>query len=766
MIRPDTSKPADGRMDFAASLGADGIVLLDNRGGILPLTPGSGVVLLGISAYFGVRMGWGSGDKPFSRPVSCVEGLKAEGVAIARSFDGFYSGNLLAVRRKFARLNCDWWKWTERIPEPSMPDAVFDALAAEVSRDATAVVVVGRMSGESADRKDRGGSFRLHREEERLVRLACRRFEKVAVVLNACGAMDVSFMDRHRVGALLYAPLLGEASGVSIARVLSGTVNPSGRTVDTWAAYRDCPARRYFGSFEVPYSEGLLVGYRYFCDRPDKVRYPFGHGLSYTGFSVAPRGGSLDGTVVRVSADVENTGRRAGRHVVQAYLSRSGRCPQTEPAAVLCAFAKTREIAPGACVNVDLSFDLRGFASYDAGCGAWKVPADAWTVSIGDTAASLREAFRFETEEIDATAYRAPGAVERAARPFAEQTAGGARIQDPEASLDDRELAQIVNGFPAGDRAWAGGASGGAVEGEAAEIRLPPRFGCAPVVLADGPAGVRLAPFGSDRPSAAAMEMFQWPSETAIAQTWDLSAAVKFGRMLSRDMEKAGVDVILAPGVNIHRNPLCGRLFEYFSEDPLLAGEMAAAVVRGVQTRDDGSPSGRYAVVKHFCCNNQESHRRETVSAVDERTLREIYLRPFEIAVAKSSPFAVMTSYNRVGEKWPAADRRLVDGILRGEWGFGGIVMTDWWCVSDKLEHPQAGNDLVMPGVPDEIDDLYEAVVRGKVRREDLRKCAARIIRAVAAVTSRGWSVPLRRNEEIMREVAKVPSRGSAKGGL
>ena len=161
---------------------------------------------------------------------------------------------------------------------------------------------------------------------------------------------------------------------------------------------------------------------------------------------------------------------------------------------------------------------------------------------------------------------------------------------------------------------------------------------------------------------------------------------------------------------------------------------MAAAVVRGIQTLAGGPPSGRFAVLKHFCCNNQESHRRETVADVDVRTLREIYLRPFEIAIAKSSPFAVMTSYNKVGEEWAAADRNLIDGILRREWGFGGIVMTDWWCVSDKLKHPQAGNDLAMPGVRDEADDMYEALRRGLVRREDLRACAARIVRAVKKV--------------------------------
>ncbi|MCR5414859.1 MAG: glycoside hydrolase family 3 C-terminal domain-containing protein [Kiritimatiellae bacterium] len=629
--------------EFAVTLAADGIVLLENKGGVLPLRKGEKAVLLGFTGYYPHRMGWGSGDMLLKTPVPYDRGLEEAGVDLDRGVAGFYRTvrERRLSRGTYARLNRDWGKWTSRFSEPFLWRMRLSSTVRTIPRGTKCIVTIGRNAGEMADLSDRPGSFRLHREERALLSFACRRFENVIVLLNAAGVVDTSFMDEFPVKALVFTSLLGEVSGTAVAKILTGEINPSGRTVDTWAKrYSDYPSSADFGGRVSVYSEGCDVGYRHFAKADIVPRYPFGHGLSYTTFSEEPSGDGVK---------VTNTGSARGARAVLRWED-----------GMLSGFAKTRVLEPGESETV-----------------------------------------RFP----DAAAPKAPDLPAGKTKAIAE-------------SLSSAELVSIVNGATQEKSPFAG------------EFWCAPEKGVPRTACADGPSGVRLARFGADESeiSPVAREMFAWPCATAIAQGWNERAAETFGRFIAADLSRAGIDGWLGPAVNIHRNPLCGRNFEYFSEDPLLSGKMGAAVIRGVQTGEDGSPSWHWATLKHLCANNQESFRDVGDSIVGEDALREIYLRPFEIAVKEGRPLAVMTAYNRLNGEPCATSRRLLTDILRGEWGFEGVVMSDWWTVSDKLQHFAAGSDLVMPGVPDDRETMLKAVADGSLDRALLERSAARII--------------------------------------
>ncbi len=738
-----TGTPRSAKLSLARNVASGGIVLLENKGA-LPLKRGDKVALLGTAGYFCHRMGWGSGDMMAREPVQYDEGLEAAGIALDEGFAALYRAEVARQRKAglLDRVNCDWGRWSASFAEPRLTDEAFAGLARAAGRAAKAVVVIGRGAGEAADLSDARGSFRLSREEERLIALACGAFDDVIVLLNTCGVVDTSFMDRYPVKALVYTSFLGEVSGHAVADVITGRVNPSGKTVDTWARhYYDYPTTDCFGASEVRYAEGSFVGYRHFDNRELKPRYPFGHGLSYTTFELTPRECKVDGLKASVTVTVKNTGRVAGREVVQVYHSRERRDQSIEPVKALSAFRKTRVLRPGEAVSLRLAFNLADSAAvYDEATGCWTILGGRHFILVGNSSADLKQAGAFSMAETVVAAAvgrfgrNAPSPLRRRELPYkaARETltmddvlANRATTRELAAQLTDEELASVVNG---GVAISVDGAAG-ALWGSAAR-KIPS------LVCADGPSGVRLSKFGvkaGDQP-ANAKEVVAWPCATALAQGWDLRAAEYFGRMVADDMVAAGVDVLLAPGLNLHRNPLCGRNFEYFSEEPLIAGLMGGAVVRGVQTKVDGSPSGRIATIKHFCTNNQESHRLEESNIVDEKTLREIYLKPFELAVREGRPKAVMSSYNLLNGVHCSVLYQLLTGVLRDEWGFDGLVMTDWSDSSDKSLHPGAGNDVIMPGDQREIDAMLAALRAGRVSRADMQASAVKVLDVVKYV--------------------------------
>ena len=672
------------QLSLAERLAATGIVLLKNDGEVLPLAKGSEVALVGFTSYYPVRMGCGSGDMFVNDPISYDAGFEARGLKLAKGFREFYreERSRRMKRGDYDRLNRDWEKWSGRFAEPAeMTEEKFAELAAECPCTTPCVVTIGRCAGEAMDMRDEPGSFRLAEEERTLIASACRNFEKVIVLLNTPGPIDVSFLDEFPVKGLVHTSLLGEASGLAVADVVAGWVNPSGRTVDTWAKhYADYPSALNFGGEEVKYDEGVFVGYRHFDKRGVEPRFPFGYGLSYTRFEYIDSSirrfvdSSKDET--RYEVEVKNVGKRKGAEVVQYWLEEDGR--------MLAGFAKTKYLKPGESEKMTITVSK---ADVTSGGGGKKI--------------------------------------------FAE------RIDERVKNLSDEELVEMVHGriFDGGMAVEGGTGVGGAYKGkvqcEAGETAANARLGVRPVVFADGGSGVRLSNFGDGREkyNPVSRSMTGWPCASAIAQSWSVEGAEAFGRALAADMEKAGVDGILAPGLNIHRNPLCGRNFEYFSEDPLLAGKMGAGVVRGIQTKKDGSSSGKIATVKHFATNNQEAMRNRENNVVDEKTLRAIYLKPFEIVVREAKPKAIMASYNKLNGEYCSTSKWLLTDVLRGEWGFDGLVMTDWWTAGDKNLHPAAGCDLTMPGVREERERMLQALRSGAINRADLERAASRVLR-------------------------------------
>ena len=798
------------KVSVARRTAAAGIVLLKNEGGILPLAREKEVVLMGVTGYFCHRMGFGSGDMLAQRTVQYDEGLANAGVKLFQPVADFYRRGILAKKECFERVNRDWWKWSYRFPEPATKDDEFAKLVAG-RRDLPCLVAIGRNCGESVDLSAGGetgsggdcgyNSIYLHWQEEQLLKLACANFDNVVVLLNVCGVVDTSWLDKYPVKAVLVTSLLGETSGDAVADVLTGRVSPAGKLTTTWAKrYRDYPTTDCWGAMQIPYREGVFLGYRYFDTFGIEPRFPFGFGLSYTTFSVKPGAVSARGSKAKLSATVKNTGKAAGAEIVQCYVSMpDGKLEK--PFQDLVAFARTPELKPGASCRVDLAFDLAQFASWDDATASFVLERGDYVVRVGassrDTrvAAVLRLPRTIATERgyprckdadlsdlrllskkgarpwtypgekaeraaakvvaLDPAAIKcAPAKPDLAAAPFKELPKpkagakvvtmrdvldGRATVAQLVAQMDDRELASCVNMLVFDDmRGAVEGGTGvggfeGTVRGEASEIWHSDKYAIPPSPVADGPSGIRLAIFNEDpaKDSEMARTVVSYPCGTALAQGWDDAAAVAFGRSVQADMELAGIDGWLAPGLNLHRNPLCGRNFEYFSEDPLLAGRMAAAISRGVQEREDGSPSGRYVTIKHFCTNNQEHERGREENVVPERSLRELYLRAFRFA-CEGKPRAIMTSYNRLNGDWVATIKPLLTGVVRGEWGWDGFVMTDWWNGADKLRHQTAGNDLIAPGVRDFREAVAKGLADGAIPRGAVQAAAVRILSAVA----------------------------------
>lgn len=781
------------KLAVVRKIAAEGIVLLKNEDAVLPLDPGEEVALLGVTSYHCHRMGWGSGDMMQHLPVQYAQGLEQAGIALYKPMVDFFGKE----PENYRHLNKVWWKWTSRFTEPlrGVTEPEFAALC-PARPGMKCIVTIGRNSGESVDSTPGPGGWKLHWEEDYLLKLACANFDQVIVLLNVYGPIDTSWLEQYPIKGLLLTSMLGEVSGLAVADVLTGKVNPSGKLTATWARrYRDYPTTDCFAAMEVPFNEGIYVGYRYFDTFQIKPRFPFGFGLSYTSFAVEPSRelSFRDGKAVSAFAKVANTGKRSGREIVQCYVSAAAGTIE-KPYQVLVG-SRDITLTPGESGEVEITFDLAQLAVWDEQNACWVLEKGDYVVRVGNSSRDTTVAGVFTIDQTvvveravtrlappkndlalispknpprpleesaviaakrqqcptsgivtgDRTASY-PKAQKLAKRGFvswSDVKAGKRTVEDFVAQLDDQELASIVNGAIFDEIGTAveggtgvGGNYSGSVSCEAAETWSSPKYGLPPMTCADGPSGVRLGNFGDpeSKYNPQCAEMIQWPSATVIAQSWSTANARKIGELTRADMEKSGIHGWLAPGLNIQRNPLCGRNFEYFSEDPLVAGRMAAAVCRGVQEHVvDGRVgySGRHVTIKHFAVNSQEFERASENNVVSERALREIYLKPFEIAVKEGSPKAVMSSYNRINGEFAATSYDLLTGILRGEWGFDGMVMTDWWNMADNARHQAAGNDLIMPGVKAKRELIARGLAEGTIDRTEVQRAAVRIVELV-----------------------------------
>ncbi len=692
--------------------GAEGCVLLKNDGA-LPLDREKEVTVFGRCQLDWFYVGYGSGgDVNAPYHVNLVDGLRKAGLPL--------NGEVLQAYETWTQQEDNmadhgWWgHWPMNYPEMPL-DAALVQKAAQTAE--TALVVLGRAAGEDRENTLTKGSFYLSDEERAMLDTVTAAFSRVVVLLNIGNIMDLAWTEEYgdRLSALMIVWQGGMESGNAVADVLTGAVNPCGKLSDTIARrYEDYPSSANFGGREYnEYAEGIYVGYRYFDRHPDKVLYPFGFGLSYTSFSIAPVSLQRAEGGVEAAVTVTNTGTLPGKEIVQLRC----RAPEgrlDKPLRVLAAFGKTKTLAPGESETLTLRCDDKCLASYDEESSRFVLEAGEYRFTANDTEAgsfTLEQEITVEqceklcktsTELRERITRRLPEAIPVTgigSYTLRDVREGKTSLDDFIARLSDEELEALSRGHGMMGSSLGVVGNAGAFGGVIESLR---QKGVAPVITSDGPAGLRLKKYAA-----------LIPCGTALACTWNTELIEALSAKVGEEMIHYGVDVQLAPGMNIHRNPLCGRNFEYFSEDPLLSGRMAAATVRGVQSK------GKAACPKHFACNNQETNRNRNDSRVSERALREIYLRNFEIVVKEAKPLAIMTSYNKVNGVWSHYNYDLVTTVLRREWGYTGCVITDWWMRKSKSpEFPKLRNnayrvraqvDVLMPGDMGHIAKAYKS---------------------------------------------------------
>jgi beta-glucosidase len=714
---------------LARAAAAEGIVLLKNENRTLPIKPADKVAVFGRVAINYFAVGYGSGGdvrRPYA--VNLIDGLRSANVNIDESLHKIYA-EWTSIPENVPDENCGWGKWPMNFPEMPLTEPTVRAAA---KNNDMAVVVIGRAAGEARENVLEDGSYYLTDVEKDMLALVTAAFSRVAVVMNCGNIIDMAWTNDYEIGAIVYAWQGGMDSGNAAADVLTGAVNPSGKMPSTIAKSYDLimGSKDFGGESYNEYSEDIYVGYRYFTTfAPSDALYPFGYGLSYTSFEVSAVC-ETDGTAVIITADTTNTGNKSGKTAVQAYLS----CPcglMGKPAKVLAAFAKSSVIEPGSTERVNLSFDIADFASYDdSGAtghkSAYVLEKGDYVIYVGDDITNLRQVSVYSHPETTVVRQLSEVMAVKPENVFMKlKNDGGASVYEPAAvattdlkqiildrlpeeipftgdvgiklrdvkegkytleqfiaQLTPEELDNISRGEGKMDSKLGVAGNAGAFGGITDSLR---EKGIPPVITTDGPSGIRIHKTCS-----------LLPCGTALASTFNTPLTEELYAALSLEMRHHGTNVLLAPGMNIHRNPLCGRNFEYFSEDPLLCGKMAAAAVRGIQS------NGGSACPKHFAANNQETNRNTHDSRVSERALREIYLKCFETAVKESNPHTIMTSYNKINGVWSHYGYELVTTVLRDEWGYEGLVMTDWWM------HPAAS-----PEFPNLTNDAYR--VRAQV---------------------------------------------------
>ena len=779
------------------------------QNGAFPLEAPGRIAAYGNGVRHTVKGGTGSGEVNSRYSVNVEQGLKDAGFTITtgRWLDAFdqveQDAQKAFVKEIKERAKK---KHTMAILEGMgavMPQPEYDLpLDGEGN---TAIYVLSRISGEGNDREPIPGDIRLTDSEAKTILALDAKYEKFMLVLNVGGVVDLTPV--KEVSNILVLSQLGVETGSVLADILLGRANPSGKLTTTWASWEDYCKEGEFGDInDTRYKEGIYVGYRYFDTVGKKPLFPFGYGLSYTSFDIAVTGAAAEGDTIRIKAAVSNTGARAGREVVQVYVSApAGRLDK--PYQDLAAFAKTDLLEPGASQELTISFSLRDCASYDAQKESYVLEAGSYVVRVGDSSDHTQPAALVDLDgeavvtkagnclgETDFEDWKPSGSETAAAEELSDITrisVAAADIEtvtvsyDQEREIDPRvkdltveELAYLnVGAFnpKAGALSVIGNAATN-VAGAAGETTgILKEKGFPVLVMSDGPAGLRLAkefyrdekgahgigssmvpesflPFlpaparfimnligGSGKPKKGQKVEYQYataiPIGTAIAQSFNLPLAESYGSIVGDEMERFGVHLWLAPALNIHRDIRCGRNFEYYSEDPLISGKTAAAITRGVQRHP-----GCGTTIKHYAANNQEKNRYCNNSIVSERAMREIYLKGFGICVRESQPHALMTSYNLLNGVHTSEHRGLIEDILRCEYGFKGIVMTDWIVdmAQDKqslhrmpiaAEIAKAGGDLVMPGSKGDFDSIVKTAKSGELELRQLQINATRVLR-------------------------------------
>lgn len=756
-------------LDTAAKMVSEGIVMLKNENNALPLDTDKEVAVFGRIQFHYYKSGTGSGGMVnVTKVVNILDGLIDNGVKV--------NEKLLGTYRKWDKENPfdlgEGWggePWSQK----EMP--LDEGLVKETAKSCeTAIVIIGRTAGEEQDNRLEAGSYLLSDDEIAMLTVVREHFKKVVLLLNVGNIIDMTDINRIAPDAVLYVWQGGMTGGKGTADVLTGKVSPSGKLPDT-IVYKasDYPSDVNFGREKNRdiYAEDIYVGYRYFeTFAKEKVLYPFGFGLSYTEFEIKTEKAEITEGAVKLSVLVKNIGSYKGKEVIEVYCE----APQGKlgkAARVLCGFEKTRELVPQEEQVVEIAVDIAKLASYDdsgvtGNKSCYVLEAGEYKFYVGSDVRSAEYACSFEqgedlvterltqslapvesferikpvceggafsigreavpVSEVDESARR----LEKLPKEIAYTGDKGIKLWDVKngkntmdefiAQLSDYDLSCIIRGEGMGSpRVTAGTASAfGGVSENLNGFGIP--AGC----CSDGPSGMRLD---------CGTKAFSLPNGTMIASSFNKELTRELFALMGLEMAANKVDCLLGPGMNIHRHPLNGRNFEYFSEDPFLTGKMAAAELKGM------AGAGVTGTIKHFCANNRETNRHFIDSVVSERALREIYLKGFEIAVKEGGASSVMTTYGRVNGLWTAGNFDLNTVILREEWGFKGFTMTDWWAninvrgkepdKTDFAAMARAQNDVYMvcPDGEKNDDNTIAALENGGIERCELQRNAANI---------------------------------------
>ena len=793
-------------IELSKEAAKEGMVLLKNENNVLPLAAGSKVALFGKGTFDYVKGGGGSGDVTVAYTRNLYEGLslQKDKISIFEELCDYYRKD---IEEQYKNGNVPGMTI-----EPDVPNELLQKAKAYTD---TAIITICRYSGEGWDRKSvidpnnkalwdyerkmteksaeifKDGDFCLSVKEKEMVDAVKTNFKNVIVILNVGGMVDTSwFAYDPKIQSALLALQGGMEGGLAAAELLVGDGNPSGKTVDTFArTLDDYPSTHNFHESRdyVDYTDDIYVGYRYFETIPgaaEKVVYPFGYGLSYTTFNVetvsagilqpshtansqsAPHDAISHTDTLYVRVRVTNTGKRAGKEVVQVYAAK----PQGKlgkPAKELVAFEKTRELLSGESQIMTLTWSINDMASYDdlgkIQKSAYVLEAGSYDIYVGTSVRDVQKADYsyildedIITEQLSAKLVPTSLAKRMLSDGSFEELPQSEPV-DTDASVVGNIDPSLTEGVAPGQRAipyfrFADGMVKNGkydiidvVEGQISldefisELSVDdlihllggqpntgaantfgignmPEYGIPSVMTADGPAGVRINPEVGVCTTA-------FPCSTLLACTWNPDIVEAVGHAGGKELKENNLGLWLTPAINIHRSPLCGRNFEYYSEDPFVTGKLAGAMVRGIQSNNVG------ATLKHFALNNKETNRKNSDSRVSERAAREIYLKAFEMIVKAENPWAVMSSYNIINGYRASENKDLLTGILRDEWGYTGMVTTDWWTCGEHYKETKAGNDLKMGnGYPKRVKEAYE---KGAISRDEIETCVKRILNLI-----------------------------------
>lgn len=788
-ISEETSAEAT---DLVEDIADEGIVLLKNEGSTLPLTAGN-LNVFGWASTNPVYGGTGSGAlNDAYHTVTLLEGLENAGFTLNTELSDFYTA-YRADRPTIAMGTQDW-----TLPEPPASTYTVEMMANAKAFSDTALVVIGRSGGEGADlptdmaavidgswqdgTTSYAGSYtnnsteyadfeqgqhylELSKTERDMLDLVCSNFENVIVVYNGANTMELGFVDEYaQIKSVLWCPGTGQSGFNALGSILAGTVNPSGKTADTFVydltatpTWNNFHAFSYTNADEfaaagfmiksttprfINYNESIYVGYRFYetaaaegvIDYATTVQYPFGYGLSYTSFSQTMSDLTVDGEGnISLDVTVTNTGSVAGKDVVEVYYNP----PYTnggieKSTANLIAFDKTEMLEPGASETITITFKAEDMASYDADVNkAYVLEAGDYIISINSDSHTVIDSRTYNVpstivygegnaRSTDATVATnqfdfADGGVTYLSRAdgfanYAEATAAPASYE-----MSDELKASFINNGNydpneynnADDVMPTTGASNGlqlvdmrGVDYDDAQwdtfldqltindmdtlialggyqTAAVPSIGKVQTYDCDGPASINNNFTG--------VGSVGFPSAVMIASTWNQDLASEFGRSIGKMADEMNTTGWYAPAMNNHRSAFAGRNFEYYSEDGVLSGKMAAKAIQGAEE------FGVYAYMKHFALNDQEANRCDMLCTwADEQSIREIYLKPFEISVKEGGCDAVMSSFNYIGHKWAGACDELLNKVLRDEWGFVGMVLTDYFGVYGYMDADQA----------------------------------------------------------------------------